>query len=359
MVYGRESGDRTMKIAIAMVQVPFITGGAEIHAEMLRDELKKRGHQADIITIPFKWYPPEAIVNCMMMGRMMDLTEVNGEKIDRVIAMKFPAFYVKHDNKVLWLLHQHRQAYDLWGTQYGDLQNFPEGEKIREFIHSCDTEYIKEAKYVYTNAQNTANRLMKYNGIQGEALYHPPLNYEKMYCNEYGDYVFYASRIDPMKRQRLLVEAARYTKTDVKIIIAGSGSKQELGYINNQIEEYHLEDKVKMVGFISEEEKINYYANCLGVYFGAYDEDYGYITLESFFSHKPIIVHKDAGGPLEFVVDGQNGYVLDEDAQRVAEKLDTWYSDRQLAKKMGENGYQSLEDKHINWDYVIDKLLME
>ena len=103
-----------MRIAIAMVQVPFIRGGAEIHAEMLRDELKKRGHEVDIVTLPFKWYPGESLVNCMMMGRMMDLTEVNGQKIDRVIAMKFPAYYVKHDNKVLWMLHQHRQAYDLW-----------------------------------------------------------------------------------------------------------------------------------------------------------------------------------------------------------------------------------------------------
>ena len=127
-----------MRIAIATVQVPFIRGGAEILVDMLRDELKKRGHQVDVITIPFKWYPGETLVNCMMMGRMMDLTEVNGEKIDRVIAMKFPAYYVKHEKKVLWLMHQHRQAYDLWNTKYGDLQNFPDGETIRNFIVEND-----------------------------------------------------------------------------------------------------------------------------------------------------------------------------------------------------------------------------
>ena len=348
-----------MKIAIAMVQVPFIKGGAELHAEMLRDELRKRGHQAEIVTIPFKWYPAETLVDCMMMGRMMDLTEVNGEKIDRVIALKFPAFYVKHNNKVLWLEHQHRQAYDLWGTPYGDLHPQPVGDHIRDLIWKSDEEYIKEAKYIYTIAQNTSDRLMKYNNIASEVLYHPPLNYEKMRCEGYGDYIFYASRIDAMKRQRLLVEAARYTKTDVKFVIAGSGSKKELDFIQQQIADYHLEEKVKLAGFISEEEKLNYYANCLGVYFGAYDEDYGYITLEGFFSKKPVIVHKDAGGPLEFVVDGENGYVIDDKAELLAKKIDILYNDRKFAQRLGESGYHSLEEKHINWDYVIEKLLKE
>lgn len=346
-----------MKIAIAMVQVPFITGGAEIHAQMLKDELKKRGHEADIVTIPFKWYPEQAILDCMMMGRMMDLTEVNGEKIDRVIALKFPAYYVKHPNKVLWLLHQHRQAYDLWGTEYGDLHNFPKGNEIRELIMKHDYKYIREAKAVYTNAQNTANRLEKYNNIKGEALYHPPQNHEKLRCDSYGDYIFYPSRIDKLKRQRLMVEAARYTQTDVKFIIAGSGSQAEMTYLQDYIKKHHLEEKVTLAGFISEEEKINYYANCLGVYFGAYDEDYGYITLEGFFSHKTVIVHPDSGGPLEFVENEKNGYVVPSDGKALAEIFDKLYRDRELAKKLGEAGYQSLLEKNINWDYVIEKLL--
>ena len=348
-----------MKVAIAMVQVPFIRGGAEIHAEMLRDELKKRGHQADIVTIPFKWYPAEQLVNCMMMGRMMDLTEVNGEKIDRVIAMKFPAYYVKHDNKVLWLLHQHRQAYDLWKTEFGDLHDFPNGEKVRALIEASDRKYIPEAKRIFTNAQNTANRLKKYCGIESEALYHPPLNHQKLRCDEYSDFVFYASRIDPIKRQRLLVEAMRFTKTDVKAVIAGSGSKAELAYIDELISKYHLERKVRMAGFISEEEKIDLYAKCLGVYFGAYDEDYGYITLESYFSKKPVIVHEDAGGPLEFVSDSENGFIVENNPEKIAAKLDEWFLNKDIAKKQGESGYQLMQEKNINWDYVISKLLME
>lgn len=346
-----------MKIAIATVQVPFITGGAEILTQMLKEELIKRGHSADIISIPFKWYPGKTLMDSMMMGRLMDLTEVNGEKIDRVIAMKFPAYYVKHDHKVMWLMHQHRQAYDLWNTKYGDLHTFQNGEEIREFIQQCDQKYISEAEHVFTIAQNTSNRLQRYCNIESKVLYHPPKNYEKLHCSHYGDFVFYASRIDSIKRQRLLVEAAKYIKTDAKIVIAGSGSKTELSYIHRLIDENNLQDKVKLPGFISEEEKIRLYAECLGVYFGAYDEDYGYITLEAFFAEKPVIVHPDAGGPLEFVENNKNGYVVETDPKQIAEKIDLWYENRDETRRMGQAGKQSLIDKHMDWDYVIDSLL--
>ncbi len=48
-----------MRVLIATTQVPFIRGGAEHHAEGLRDALRVAGHTAEIVSVPFKWYPPE------------------------------------------------------------------------------------------------------------------------------------------------------------------------------------------------------------------------------------------------------------------------------------------------------------
>ncbi len=348
-----------MKIAIVTVQVPFISGGAEILAEMLKSELIKRGHKAEIVTIPFKWNPWESLIDSMNMGRMMGLIEADGVKIDRVIALKFPAYYVKHSNKVLWLLHQHRQAYDLWGTKYGDIHPLENGEAIRQFIQKCDDTYIPEARKIFTIANTTTNRLQKYNNINATTLYHPPKNYELLHCETYGDYFFYASRIDQMKRQYLLVEAAHHLKSAVKIIIAGGGNKDEIKRLNDIIKKEKLEEKVKLAGFISDDELRNLYANCLGVYFGAYDEDYGYITLEAFFAEKPVIVHKDSGGPLEFVEDGNNGFIIDTDPKEIAEKIDYLFDNKEKAMQMGRAGKRSLEEKNMNWDYVIDQLLSD
>jgi glycosyltransferase involved in cell wall biosynthesis len=293
----------------------------------------------------------------MLMGRMLDVSEVNGERIDMVIAAKFPAYYVRHPNKVVWLMHQHRQAYDLWGTPYGDLHALDDGPFLRAMIRENDRTYLSEAKRIFTIAQNTSGRLKRYNDIDSMPLYHPPKNYDKLRCAEYGDFIFYPSRIDEMKRQRVLVEAARHLTTDARICIAGTGAERELSRLRDLVRTYRLQDRVQLLGYISEDEKIDLYSRCLGVYFGAFDEDYGYITLEAFFSRKPVIVHSYAGGPLEFVEHGRNGFVLEADPLQVARSIDDLFRDRQRARDLGEAGYRTLENKRIDWDHVVNSLL--
>ena len=347
-----------MKIAIATVQVPFVTGGAEILVSDLRTELRKRGHKAEIVTLPFKHYPSEPLLNAMIMSRMIDLTEVNGENIDLVIAMKFPMYYLKHPNKVIWLIHQHREVYDLWKSEYSGVHLWTDGTFIRNSIIDNDTRYIAEAKRIFTIAENVTQRLKSYNNIDAKTLYPPPQNYEQFYCSAYDDFIFYISRITDVKRQWLLVEAARFLKSKTQIVIAGKADNQESEErLTSFISKHSLHDRVKLLGNISDKEKFDYYSRCLGVYFGTHNEDYGYVTLEAFLSQKPVIIHKDAGGPLEFVEHGKNGYILDVDPRSVAATIDEWAWNKALAERMGRDGYQSLRNKGITWDFIIDSLL--
>ena len=43
----------SLRIAICAAQIPFVRGGAEVLYESLRDELRRRGHQAEIVSLPF------------------------------------------------------------------------------------------------------------------------------------------------------------------------------------------------------------------------------------------------------------------------------------------------------------------
>ncbi|MFQ5767965.1 MAG: glycosyltransferase family 4 protein [Acidobacteriota bacterium] len=346
-----------MRVAIATVQVPFISGGAEILAASLRRELVRRGHLADIVTLPFKWYPVQALRDCMEMGRRLDLSEVNGERIERVIALKFPAYYLAHHSKVVWLLHQHRQAYDLWETPFGDLHGFEGGSELRRDIIQMDGTSLAEAKGLYTISRRTAQRLRAYNGLAAEVLYHPPTGHERLHCSAQEPFIFYPSRIDGMKRQTLLVEAAGLTRSGVGIVLAGGGSPESMRRLQAEIEKRDLESRVKILGFISEEEKIDTYSRCLAVYFGAYDEDYGYVALEALWSSKPVIAHTDAGGPLEFIQDGVNGLVVAADAAALASGIDGLALDTARAREMGRAGRDGLARHRMDWDHVVDTLL--
>jgi hypothetical protein len=116
-----------MRVIVASVRTPFVQGGAEIHAEQLINALLAEGHQAELVTMPFDAGNPERIPDQMLACALMDSDEINGVKVDRLIALKFPAYLMPHPNKVVWLMHQHRPAYDLWNNSLGNLHNAVRG----------------------------------------------------------------------------------------------------------------------------------------------------------------------------------------------------------------------------------------
>lgn len=163
----------------------------------------------------------------MLVWRLLDLSSANGAAVDMVVALKFPAYLVQHPNKVIWLTHQHRQAYDLMGTEYGDLGPDEEAQKVKEVIVDADTRLIAEARRVFTISATVAERLRKFNGITAEPLYHPPPAAASLRCDRYGDYIFYPSRLDRLKRQELLIEAMGLVKSRVTCVLAGTGPDED------------------------------------------------------------------------------------------------------------------------------------
>ena len=342
-------------ILICTTQVPFTTGGAEAHVLGLKRALNEAGYKAEIVALPFKWYPPTEIMRGALAWRMLDLTSANGTAVDLVIGMRFPAYLVAHERKVLWILHQHRSAYNLWGTAFDDLSTYPEGARIREWIHQCDKQFIPQAKKVFANSKTVASRLKQYNNIESEPLYHPPPLAEKLRTGEQGDYVFYPSRLEPQKRQELLIEAARHCRTPVKIVLAGSSHDQQ--QYKSLIAQHGVIDRVEIRGFVSEPAMVDLYANSLGVCYLPFDEDYGYVTLEAMLCRKPVIVPQDGGGATEFVEHTSTGSVVAPEAEAIAEAIDELYNDRQRARKMGARGQEKLSSMNLSWTNVVEKII--
>jgi glycosyltransferase involved in cell wall biosynthesis len=340
-----------LKIIIPSVQVPFIFGGAQIMTQGLADALVTHGHEVEVIRFPFKFSPESYLETSMNYCLANDFHNFNGHEVDKVIALQFPAYYVQHPNKVLWLMHQHRAVYELYEQQV----KTPELINLRKTIIDNDGLELHKFNKRFSMCQNVSNRLEKFNGIDSEPVYHPPANAKLFFSAQEENYIFCPSRLESLKRQDLLIKALQYTKSPVGVIIAGEGG--QLNVYQQLVEKLGVGHKVRFVGHITEQEKILYYARSLAVFFGPFDEDYGYITLEAMLSSKPVITCRDSGGPLEFVVNGETGFVVKDEPQQIAERIDFLHSNKSKACELGENGLRHYCEKNISWHNVVQKLL--
>ena len=346
-----------MRLLIANVQVPFVRGGGEMLADGLHDALVAAGHDAEIVRLPFKWYPPERMLEQLLAARLLDLTESSGTRIDRVIGLRFPAYLVPHPNKVLWLLHQDRTAYDLWGTGLCELTHAPNGQEIRDAIRAADTTMIPEARAVYTISANVTRRLKTFCGIESEPLYHPPPGARLLHTAPAEDFLFFPSRFNRTKRQLLVVEALGRCRQPVRVCFAGLAD--DTAYedeIRDLVNALGLADRIEWPGAISDEAKSDFYARCLAVVFPPIDEDYGYVTLEAMLSNKPVITCADSGGPLEFVRDGETGLVVDATPEALAGAMDRVWADRHTAAAWGAAGRDRYDRLEISWERVVATL---
>ena len=193
--------------------------------------LREAGHDAEEVVVAGKWYPATEVVHQMAVWRALDLSESNGLPIDMVIALKFPAYLVPHERKVVWLIHQHRSAYELWDhPEFADLGKQIEGPQVRDMVQQSDRIALGEAKRIFTNSKNVQDRLWSSLRLSSDVLYHPSPIVEALLPLEpgpYGDAVVFPSRLEGLKRQSLVVEAMRHVKTGVRLVLVGSGPDED------------------------------------------------------------------------------------------------------------------------------------
>jgi glycosyltransferase involved in cell wall biosynthesis len=340
-------------VVVCEAQVPFVHGGAETHVRELTRELTARGYLAELVSIPFKWYPKDEILPHAAAWRLVDLSESNGRPIDLVIASKFPTYFVRHPNKVCWLIHQYRAAYELCGTAFSDFGHDEQDVGLRERLIRLDTEMLGECQRLFANARNTANRVAKFNGLAAEPLYHPPRLAPRIVSGAYGDYVLSVGRLEAVKRVDLIVSAMTHVDRPLRLVVAGDGTQRAT--IERRAAEAGLDGRVDFLGAVDDERLIELYRDALAVIYPPFDEDFGYVTLEAFLAKKPVVTATDSGGPNEFVVDDVNGFVCGPEPEALADAINRLAADRRRAAAFGDAGYARA--RQITWDGVIEKLV--
>src|SRR3989442_14304359 len=179
---------------ILEAQVPFVHGGAEILVRELAAALTARGHDAQIVSVPFRDYPRDELCAGAETWRLLDVRKAAGGEVDLVIATKFPTYFARHPRKVLWLVHQHRAADELCGTRVSDFSHTERDLALRRRLIETDARMLRECVGHFTIARTVSERMLKYNAIASEALYNPPKLAARLHGGPYGDYVLTVTR---------------------------------------------------------------------------------------------------------------------------------------------------------------------
>lgn len=340
-----------MRIAVLRPQVPFEWGGAEIFTARLVDELRVRGHEADLVSVPFKWYPGPRVLTQAFLWRMLDLEEADGRPVDLVVGTKFPSYLARHPEKRVWLVHQFRQAYELDATELAQFGDSPEDRAIRRKVQELDRVALGEATRLFAISGNVAARLEAATGLRAEVLPHPPQALD-FRCDGYGDFVLSVNRLDRAKRIELLLEAAALDP-GLEVVIAGDGPDRER--LERLARDRGLNGRARFAGRVSEAELAELYSRCLAVFYAPVDEDYGMVPLEAFLSEKPVLTTTDAGGPLEVVADGRTGLVVLPEASEIARATGWLREHRAEAASYGRAGKEVASA--VTWDRAIARLL--
>ena len=350
------------RIIVLGAKVPFASGGQEVLVQTLKKELIQRGHQADIVELPFNTYSKANLINQAAEWRSATLQEILEKSADLVIATKFPTYYVKHKCKSVWLVHQLRNLYDLFGGRYSDISDDPRDESLRRVLMEGDTKTLQEACYLSSISKNVSERLQNFNGLTSEVLY-PPLPLGTQYYSAQAQpYILSVGRLCDIKRVDLMIKAMPHVHISHTLKIVGTPDHPGImDYFNNEIAKHDLKSRIHFLGRVDNAELLRLYAECRAVYYAPLEEDYGYVTIEAMASGKPVITARDSGGVLEFIKDQENGLICEQaTSEEFAHACNRLIENPELAQRLGETGKRQILDLGMHesgWDTIISRLL--
>jgi glycosyltransferase involved in cell wall biosynthesis len=205
-----------------------------------------------------------------------------------------------------------------------------------------------------------ANRLLHYNGFDAEIMMAPLNDPELFVGGDYGSYIFCGGRINAAKRQHLLVEAMRFTRSNVKLVVAGpADTPADATRLLDSIQRYNLDNRVCLdLGFLPRERIAKYVNEALACAYLPVDEDsVGYVTMEAFSAAKSVLTVSDSGGLLDIIHDGDTGLVVRPETESLAAAIDRLANNRNMTIEMGKEGRARWTGMNVTWSATIERLL--
>ncbi|MBI3977514.1 MAG: glycosyltransferase family 4 protein [Chloroflexi bacterium] len=138
-----------------------------------------------------------------------------------------------------------------------------------------------------------------------------------------------------------------------RLVVVGGGPSE--GYFRRLAGDLHLDAAVEFVGPVSSSATLPYFQQCDVYCLPSLGEPFGISLLEAMACGKPVVA-TNAGGPPDFVAEGQSGYLVPpRDSNALAAALVRLLADPQLRKSAGGFNRERCV-REYRWEAVTEKI---
>ena len=240
---------------------------------------------------------------------------------------------------------------------------YVEKEVVSVIIRLINTQTVKYVSYKTPNiilesssiknliSGNTANSQIYIipNGVEFEKIQ----EIQSSNLNEEPD-IFLVAGLIYIKGIDVLIKSipiVNKSVDDLRVYIAGSGPQENR--LKTLIKRLGLEEHVKFLGFISENEKFQYYKTCKISVIPSRWDCQPTTLLEAMASGKPVVASRVGGIP-DTVDDGKTGFLFEsENVEDLANKIIKLLNDEQLIEEMGNASKE--KSKEYDWRRIAEK----
>lgn len=372
--------------------LPQSAGGAEVHCQLLAEQVAAAGHQVDVLTTcardHYTWKNHFKKGTESVNGVRVHRFEVNEDRqveqfhsIQSRISNRQP---ISPEEEVAWIegsvksqaledyIQANHQKYDfficipyLFGTTYWGSRLFPEKTLLIPCLHDEPFAYLSIFKTMFQSVKglmfNTVPEMefaKKLYELPDEKCTIVSLGFEKqqqvggeLFRNRFkinDPYLLFAGRREKGKNVPLLIENfrayKRHNQNNLKLVLLGSGAVDLLPEDEGNIFDF---------GYVSEEEKLSASEGALAFCQPSINESLSIVVLQSWLLKVPVLVHEQCA-VTKAHCDGSNGGLYFKNYFEFEECLNFFVQNQETAKKMGEYGCQYVE-QFFNWDVVLKR----
>lgn len=218
------------------------------------------------------------------------------------------------------------------------------------------TRIITTSEYYANNSPYLKKRLNKISIIS------PGVNLPtKSNFNKIKNQLIFVSQLDKTHEHKglnYLIESINVIKEiikEIKLNVIGTGDNVE--EYKDKVNKLGLENNIKFLGKISDEELSKKYGESEIVVLPSYNssEGFGMVLIEG-MAHKCVAIGTRVGGIPYAISENKDGLLVPpKDSKALADAIIKLLENTKLAKKMGENGYKKVKET-FTWDISTKKM---